>query len=327
MTDILLRRENIYKVLITRKIPENGLKKLKEISEIYLPEAGKETFSQEELLRYAPILNAIIPVAGDRIDAKFINLAKNLKIISAYSVGYDNIDIKKATERNIPVTNLPDAVTESTAELTFLIMLAISRRLIECDNYVRYYNDQNWHPFLFTGNELYGKKLGIIGMGRIGKSVARRAIASGMDIYYYDINRVYDIEFKASLLPFKKLLSSVDYITIHVPYTKNTHHLIGEFEFNLMKKSTYFVNASRGAIVDQKALIRALQEKHIKGAALEVFETEPQVPEELTRLKNVVLTPHVGTNTAETNLKMAIEASNNIIKIFNGKKPTKIVNL
>lgn len=250
-----------------------------------------------------------------------------MKIISAYSVGYDNIDTKTAAKHNIPVTNLPDTVTESTAELTFLIMLAVSRRLIECDNYIRYYNDQNWHPFLFTSNELYGKKLGIIGMGRIGKAVARRALAAGMHIYYYDVKPANDLQFKANYLQFNELIPTVDYLTLHLPYSESTRHIIGKSEFHSMKNSAYLVNASRGAIVNQEALIQALKENQIKGAALEVFETEPRVPEELTRLKNVVLTPHVGTNTIETNYKMALEASRKIIQIFNGEKPSNIVNI
>lgn len=277
---------------------------------------------------FAPNLDAVIPVAGDKIDKEFIVAAKKLKIISAFSVGYDNIDIKTATNYNIPVTNLPDIVTESTAELTFLIMLAVSRRLIECDNYVRHYNDQNWHPFLFTGNELFNKKLGIIGMGRIGKAVARRGISFGMYIYYYDVKAIKEdsLGFRANFLEFKDLINKVDYLTLHVPYTRFTHHMIGKNELKIMKNSAYLINAARGPIVDQEALIWALKENVIKGAALEVFETEPYVPSELTKLKNVVLTPHVGTNTEETNYRMTLEATRKIIQVFNGQTPTNIVN-
>ncbi|GAB4118035.1 MAG: 2-hydroxyacid dehydrogenase family protein [Candidatus Caldatribacteriota bacterium] len=279
------------------------------------------------MLNFAPILDAVIPVAGDVINKEFIISAKKLKIISAFSVGYDNIDIKTAAQYNIPVTNLPDIVTESTAELTFLIMLALSRRLLDCDNYIRYHNDYNWHPFLFLSNELFNKKLGIIGLGRIGKAVAIRAISFGMSVYYYDVNCLDNLSFNATFLPFENLLKEVDYLTLHIPYSKATHHMIGANEFKLMKNSTYFVNASRGSVVDQEALIKALKEGQIKGAALDVFETEPQVPEELIKLKNVVLTPHVGTNTIETNYKMALEASRKIIQVFNGQTPTNIVNI
>ena len=312
-------------VLVTKHIPDEGLLELKKYSHIYMPKNEDISFSSEEILNLAPQLDAIIPVC-DLIGAEFMEKAKRLKIISNYGVGYDNIDIGEASKKGIMVTNLPDIVTESTAELTFMIMLAVSRRLIEADRYVRYKNDENWHPFLFNSHELYEKKLGIIGLGRIGKAIARRALAFGMQVYYFDVFQENKPELKINFLPFNKILTQMDYITLHVPYIKSTHHLIGEKEFNMMKKNPYLVNASRGPIVDENALIKALTLKKIKGAALEVFENEPYVPKELTRLSNVVLTPHMGTNTIETNTKMAKEAAKKIIQVFNGKTPTNIVN-
>jgi len=315
-----------FNVLVTRHIPEEGLVELKKYSNIYIPKKENKSFSDEEILNFAPQLDAIIPV-NDSISREFMEKAKRLKIISNYGVGYDNIDIDEASKKGIIVTNLPDIVTESTAELTFMIMLAVSRRLIEADRYVRYKNDRNWHPFLFNSHELYEKKLGIIGLGRIGKAVTRRALAFGMKIYYFDVlNNGTNPTTGAIYLPFEKILAEMDYITLHVPYLKSTHHLIGEKEFNMMKRNPYLVNASRGPIVDEKALIKALVQKKIKGAALEVFENEPYVPEELTRLSNVVLTPHMGTNTFETNTKMAKEAAKKIIQVFNGETPANIVN-
>ncbi len=313
-----------YNVLITKHIPEEGLVELRKYSHIYMPETEGKSFPREELFRLAPKLDAIIP-SGDVISADFIEIAKKLKIISNYGVGYDNLDVKVANKRGIIVTNLPDVVTESTAELTFMIMLAVSRRLIEADRYVRYGNDKNWHPFLFNSHELFGKLLGIIGFGRIGKAVARRALAFGMQVYYFDVLQDRESELEVNFLTFEKILTEMDYITLHVPYMKSTHHLIGKKELNMMKKSSYLINASRGPVVDQNALIKALREKKIKGAALEVFENEPCVPEELTCLPNVVLTPHMGTNTVETNIKMAKEAAKKIIQVFKGEIPANII--
>jgi len=313
-----------YHILITKHIPSEGLIDLKKYCNIYMPETESKSFSQEELFRLAPHLDAIISV-GDVIGADFIKKAKKLKIISNYGVGYDNLDIKAANKKGIIVTNLPDVVTESTAELTFMIMLAVSRRLIEADRYIRYANDKNWHPFLFNSHELFGKLLGIVGFGRIGKAVARRALAFGMQVYYFDVSHDRETELEVNFLSFEKILSEMDYITLHVPYMKSTHHLIGEKELNMMKKSSYLINASRGAVIDQNALIKALKEKKIKGAALEVFETEPYVPEELTCLPNVVLTPHMGTNTVETNIKMTKEAAKKIIQVFQGEIPANII--
>jgi len=313
-----------YNVLIMKRIPEEGLVELRKCSHIYMPEIEGKSFPREELFRLAPQLDAIIP-SGDVINADFIKIAKKLKIISNYSVGYDNLDVKAANKRGIIVTNLPDVVTESTAELTFMIMLAVSRRLIEADRYVRYGNDKNWHPFLFNSHELFEKLLGIIGFGRIGKAVARRALAFGMQVYYFDVLQYRESELEVNFLTFEKILTEMDYITLHVPYMKGTHHLIGKKELKMMKKSSYLINASRGPVVDQNALIKALREKKIKGAALEVFENEPYVPEELTSLANVVLTPHMGTNTVETNIKMAKEATKKIIQVFKGEIPANII--
>jgi len=315
-----------FKVLVTRKLPEEGLARLKEYCKVYMHTADSP-ITQEELLEFAPVLDAIMAVRT-KINAEFIEKAKKLKIISNYGVGYDNIDVEAANKKGIPVTNLPYLVTESTAELTMSLMLAVSRRIVEADNYVRNANDGNWYPMLMMGHELYNKKLGIIGFGRIGQAVAKRAWGFGMDLYYYDMKKSYydRLGIGVKYLPFEKLIKQMDYITLHVPYLKETRHLITEKEFKNMKKSAYLINASRGPVVDQQALIEALKDKIIAGAALDVFETEPQVPDELCKLKNVVLTPHIGTSTVETRIRMAAQASEKIIQIIKGKAPENIIN-
>ncbi len=313
-----------FKVLITKTIPEEGLKELRKKCEIIMPEKD-ESFSNEKLLSYAPEVDAIIQ-AKVKIKEEFIKRTKKLKIISVLGAGYDGVDLKAANQKKIFITNNPRTVTESTAEFSVAIMLALTRRIVEADNYVRYKNDQNWHLYLYNGNTLWGKKIGIVGFGKIGESVARRCLGFGMEIYYYDLFPKTEIDLEAKFLPFEKIISDMDYITLHVPYCQETHHLIGETELDNMKKSAYLVNASRGAVVNQKALINALKNKDIAGAALDVYETEPSVPKELTELKNVVLTPHIGSATIETRIAMAKESADKIIQTLEGNIPDDLVN-
>lgn len=311
-----------HKVLVTKPIPEEGLVDLGKHCQILMPPKEGPFYTRENMLDLAQEIDAVI-VVNDKIGEEFLEKANKLKVISVSGVGYDNVDISAATKRGIPVTNLPEVVTESTAELAFAIMLTLSRRLIEADHYVRKENDQNWHQFLFISHELFEKKLGIIGFGRIGQAVARRARAFGMQVYYYDTDKKDTF---ARYLPFEELISSVDYLSLHVPYNKNTHHLLGKNEFKIMKKSAFLINTSRGAVISESDLTQALQEKEIAGAGLDVYENEPQVTPELTQFPNVVLTPHLGTGTIETRIKMALKASDNVIKILKGKMPKYIVN-
>lgn len=314
-----------YKVLVTKAIPEEGFIELGKYAQIIMPSKKELFFTREKILGYAPIIHAVI-VVGDRIDEEFLDSAKKLKVISVYGVGYDNVDVPAAMKRGITITNLPEAVTESTAELAFSLMLTLSRRIIEADQFVRQKENWNWNPFLLMDNnhELFKKKLGIIGMGRIGQAVARRAVAFGMEVCYYDIVRK---EFPFRYLSFQDLITSVDYLSLHVPYLEKTHHMLGEKEFKAMKKSAYLINTSRGSVINEADLVHALREKEICGAALDVYENEPLVNPELRKLKNVVLSPHIGTGTIETRIKMTLEASENVIKIFRGEMPNFVVSI
>lgn len=306
-------------VLITREIPKEGLQELKKCCNVDM----RKSVSNDELLEIAPYLDGVLCV-GTKIDREFFERAKKIKIISNYGVGFDNVDIEAATRHKVPVTNLPYCVTESTAELTLALMLTLSRRILEADRFIRESNNYDWHPMLILGNELFDKKLGILGFGRIGKAVARRAKTFGMDIYYYDfIDQGNEL---ATFLHLEDIYEDADYISLHLPYTKNTHHLINTDVFKKMKKSSFLINVARGPIVDETALIKALVNRDIAGAALDVFEREPFVPEELIKLPNVVLTPHIGTSTIETRIKMAKEASENILKVFRGEIPDNVVN-
>jgi len=313
-----------FKVLITKMIPEEGLVELKKYCEIIVPVKGS-SFSREEMLNFAPIVDAVI-LAKAKIDEEFIKRSKKLKIISVFGVGYDNVALEAASQRKIFITNNPRTVTESTAELTFSIMLALTRRIVEADSYVRYKNDNNWNLYLMNGNELIGKKIGIIGFGRIGKAVARRCLPFGMKVYYFDLLTQQNIKIDAEALSFEKLIPNMDYITLHVPYYKGTHHMISQQELTNMKKSAYLINASRGAVLNQEALINALKNEEIAGAALDVFEGEPRVPKDLLELSNVVLTPHIGTSTIETRIAMARESARKVIQALKGNIPDDLVN-
>lgn len=313
------------KVLITRTLQKEGLEKLEKISDIIAP-INKLFFSEEEIMNYAPYLDGII-VSRSRINADFVKKAKKLKVISKFGVGYDTVDLKAVTDAGIILTNLPETVTDVTAELVFGIMLALTRRIVEADHYIRNTQSDRWYQeALFMGHGLKDKKIGFIGFGRVGQATAKRCIPFGMHVFYYDIEKKSELGFKACYIPFEKLLKEMDYIILQAPYSEKTHHLIGQEEFNKMKNSAYFINTARGAEIDQKALINALQKKEIAGAALDVYENEPFIPKELKLLDNVVLTPHLGTDTYETDLQMVKEAADNVIQVLNGKMPEFIVN-
>ncbi|PRX21808.1 glyoxylate reductase [Orenia metallireducens] len=313
-----------FKVLVTKNMPKDGFKELDKHCDLTIYSGA--VISNDELLELAPSLDGII-ASGVKIKEDFIKKATNLKIISRYGVGYDSIDIQAATKAGVVVTNLPDTVTESTAELTFALMLTLSRKIIEANQIARS-QKSSWDSTFILGNSLYDKKLGIVGFGRIGQAVAKRAKTFGMEIYYYDLKQIdaNKLDFKATYLPLEQLLTSMDYITLHLPYLTSTHHLISIKQLASMKKTAYLINAARGGLVNQEALIQALQNKEIAGAALDVFEDEPNVPKELSQLPNLVLTPHIGTATAETRRKMSQEASNRVLAIIKGEVPPSIVN-
>jgi len=316
-----------FKVLITRKIPEAGLKKLKSKTKVYM-HSGDFPISQREMLEFAPGIDAMISV-GTEVDEDFISMATRLKIISNYGVGYDNINIKAASQNGILVTNLPFSVTQSTAELAMTLILSISRRIVEADHFIRNDNDGNWHPMLLMGNELHGKILGIIGFGRIGQAAAKIARSFGMKIIYNKRNPLSSEEenkLSAKFHKLESLLQKADYVVISAPLTDSTFHLIGGKELSIMKDSAFLINIGRGPIVNEFDLVKALKNGEIAGAGLDVFEDEPKVHPGLIKKKNVVLTPHIGTQTLETRIKMAKKASDNILKVLQGKEPENVVN-
>jgi len=314
------------KVLVTRNIPKEGLKELFEECQVDYHDSN-ELLPREELYKRIEDIDGLL-VVGIRVDEELLSHAPKLRVISNYGVGYDNIDLKAAACRGIIVTNTPDVVTEATAELAFGLMLAVARRIAEADRILRFKKPYRWGPMALLGTELFGKTLGIIGFGRIGKALARRANASGMRVIYFKRNprkEEKDFEDNCYYRSLDELLTESDIISINVPYTEDTHHLINEEKLLKMKKGAILINTARGPVVDEEALVKALQSGHLKGAGLDVFEKEPKIHPKLLEFENTVLTPHIGTSTIETRIRMAELAASNLLDGLKGKKPKNLV--
>ncbi len=313
------------KVFVTRKIPQAGLEILREHFEIDVFE-GDSPISREELVTRASDCDGLLSLLTDTIDSEVMDEI-GVKAIANYAVGYDNIDITAATQRKIPVTNTPGVLTDATADLTFALILSISRRIVESDKYLREGRWTGWDPILLLGGDFVGKTLGIIGLGRIGTAVAKRAKGFGMNIIYTDHHKKsIENELSARWVTFEELIVNSDYITIHIPHTTDTHHLIGKEELSKMKSTAYLINTSRGKIINEIELIEALKNRQITGAGLDVFYEEPDFNPELAKLDNVVIVPHIGSASFETRNKMAVMAAENLVEALKGEIPENIVN-
>jgi len=266
--------------------------------------------------------------AFGKLDKTLIDAAPRLRAICCYGAGSDHIDVKHATSQGIVVANLPDEVTDSTAELTWALLLAAARRIPEADRLVR--SQEQFRPSLglMVGTHLAGKQLGIVGMGRIGAAVAARAKAFGMSVAYHSRTRKpkYEAAYQMQAMDLPTLLATSDVLSLHVPLTEETRHLIGPAELARMKPDAILINAARGPIVDEQALIEALTHKRIRAAGLDVYEHEPQVPQALRELPNVVLSPHIGSATNETRCSMTRAAIRAIVAALNGQRPEHVVN-
>lgn len=322
------RVQELKRVFVTGQIAEEALQLLRRNAEVEVH--PKETSPEkDELIKQVKRVHGLVTLLTDRIDAEIINQAVNLEVISNVAVGYDNIDVEAATKKGIFVTNTPGVLDDATADLTFALILAIARRIPEADSFVRAGLWKGWHPNLFLGTDLKNKTLGIVGLGRIGTAVAQRAKCFKMNIVYYQPTR--DLEKEKSLgakyVSLEELLSLSDFVSLHVPLTKETRGMIGRKEINKMKKTAYLINTSRGPVIDEKALCEALAEGRIKGAALDVFDVEPiSADNPLLKLKNVVLTPHIGSATLETRTSMAVLAAENMVSALKGEVPPCLVN-
>lgn len=308
------------KILVTYDIPREPFASLPKEWEVTFPD--KEALSKEELIRLLPSYDVMLAIFHHPIDKEILDAGKKLKLISNYGVGYNNIDIRYAREKGIAVTNTPQSVCNPTAELAMALMLSAARRIAECNLRIRTEKESMWGTMRNLGFGLEGKTLGIIGMGNIGKSVARKAEAFGMNIIYHNRHSEVPGYRKTDL---SELLQQSDFITLHTPLTPATRHLIGKQELAQMKKTAILINTSRGAVIDEAALTESLTKHEIAGAALDVFEYEPRITEQLYGLDNVVLTPHIGTGTIDARIAMGREALDNIRHFFAGT-PTNLVN-
>ncbi len=310
------------KVLVTRKLPGKALKKLSEHCEIDLWEQDVP-MPRDMLIERLRDKDALLCLLTDKIDAEVMDAAPRLRIISNYAVGYDNIDIIHAKKHSIVVCNTPGVLTDSTADLTWALILSLARRIVEADRFARSRKWHGWDPSLMLGYDVHSRTLGIVGAGRIGTAVALRAIGFEMEVVYASrsANKTMERKIKAKRTSLDELLRMSDFVSLHVPLTSDTRHMIGDREFGLMKNTAFLVNTSRGAVVDELALVHSLENNKIAGAGLDVFEHEPNISSRLKSLPNVVLLPHIGSATHAARAKMANIAVENIISFIDTGRP------
>lgn len=320
---------NRPKVLVSRKIPFKGLSLLREYCEVTVG-AEDRMLTRKELLKLIEGKDGVLSMLTDQMDKEVMDAAPDLKVISNYAVGYDNIDITEATRRGISVTNTPDVLTDATADLAWALLMDVARRVTEGDRLNRKGKWKEWAPMFHLGKEVTGSVLGIVGFGRIGRAMVKRALGFDMEIVYFSRTRLSPGEEQrlgVRYLSFTDLLQHADFVSLHAPYTKETHHLIGADELSRMKATAYLINTSRGGLIDEKALLTALREGKIAGAGLDVYEMEPQLTPGLEKLENVVLAPHLGSATRETRELMAWRAAKNVLaELFDDMGQSNRVN-
>jgi glyoxylate reductase len=314
------------KVLVTREIPDAGLRLLRDFDVTVVSESPPE---RGELLESVRGAAGILPTVTEKMDAEVMDAAGDgLKVIANMAVGYDNVDLDAAGERNVVVTNTPEVLNETTADTAFMLLLAAARRLGEAERLLRSGGWEAWGPMQLTGPDVWGKKLGVVGFGRIGQAVARRARGFDMEVLYHDKyrNESAEKEIGVRYTELDELLRTCDFISVHTPLTDETYHLIGATELGRMKAEAVFINTSRGPVVDEAALADALAEGRIFAAGLDVYEKEPEVHPKLLELENVVLAPHIGSASIETRDKMAALAAENLAAVLRGEEPKTPVN-
>ncbi|MEE8110409.1 MAG: D-glycerate dehydrogenase, partial [bacterium] len=317
------------KVLVTRLLPKKAMEMIHKAVNAELNPHDRP-MTRKELLRGLKGVDGVLSLLNDRMDAQAMDAAGlQLKVIANYAVGFNNIVVPDATERGIVVTNTPEVLTETTADMAWSLIMAVCRRVAEGDDFIRRRKPWNWAPLMMLGADVHGKTLGILGLGRIGQAVARRAKGFNMKIIYYDafrqkpkVEKELGVQFK----PFLSVIRQADILTVHTPLMKETTHLINAKVLKAMKKTAYLVNTSRGPVVDEAAVAKALQRGDIAGAGIDVFEKEPQVHPELVKCRNAVITPHIASATVETRTAMGTLAASNLISVLKGRKPPTPVN-
>jgi len=312
-------------VTVTNIFPQVALDKLSSECDLKI---NRTSLTKEELKQKVSGSDAVISYLTDRIDQDIIDRGTKLKIIANYGAGFNNIDVTYASERGIWVTNTPNVLHETTADLTWAMILGAARRIVSADRYTREGKFQGWGAKLFLGGDVHEKTLGIIGLGEIGRSVARRAIGFNMRTLYHQRNRLPKEEEKklnAEHVTFEQILRESDFLTLHVPLTEETEYMIGNDEIALMKKTAYLIHTARGKVIDDYALVAALREDRLAGAALDVYEDEPELTEGMRELDNLMILPHIGSASFETRDKMALLVADNILDALEGKTPRSLV--
>jgi len=315
------------KIFVTRKIPESGLDYLRKYHKIEVNPQDR-VLSKQEILQGLKGKDGLLCLLTDIIDKEIIESEHNLKMIANYAVGYNNIDVKTATKHKIPVSNTPDVLTDTTAEMAWALLFSVARRVVEADRFTRQGKFKGWAPMLMHGQDVTGKTLGVVGTGRIGSTFALKSKGFKMNILYYDQvkNKQIEEELSAKKVELERLLKESDFISLHMPLLSETHHLIGEKQLKMMKKTAILINTSRGPIIDEQALVKALKNNWIFGAGLDVYEHEPEINKELFKFDTVVLQPHSASATTETRTKMAIMAAENMIVGLKGGIPPNCIN-
>lgn len=315
------------RVFVTRKIPEAGLEKLEEFCEVEVSPFDRN-LTRAEIMEMAGGAVGLVSMATDRIDRELMDGLADTRIIANYAVGFDNIDIAYARKKGIPVTNTPDVLTHATADVAIALILCVARRVVEGDRLVRAGGFKGFYPTFFLGVELENKILGIYGMGRIGRDVAKKALGFGLRIIYHDTVS-YDeksLGFSARSVTFDELLRESDFLSIHAPLTEETRHRFTAEEFRKMKDEAFCINTARGPLVKEEDLVQALKEGWIAGAGLDVYEFEPKVHPDLMSLENVVLLPHIGSAAIEARERMSVLVADNLIAFFKGEPLPNRVN-
>ncbi len=316
------------KVFITRKIPQEIVEKIEAVCSVEMWEQEEIPIPREILLTKIQDIDGLFCLLTETIDEELLSNAKNLKVVSNMAVGYNNIDIEAAKQRGVIITNTPGVLTETTADLTFALLMATSRRLFEASSYLRNGEWRTWSPMQLTGQDIFEATIGIVGMGRIGEAVARRAKGFDMKVLYHNRNQKPEVEdmIGVEYVELDQLLQQSDFVVILTPYSKETVDLISERELSFMKPTAVLINTARGGIVNEEALYNALRDKKIWAAGIDVFETEPvQLDHPLLTLPNVVVLPHIGSASIKTRLKMAELAADNLIKGVTNQTPDHVV--
>jgi glyoxylate reductase len=315
-------------LLISRSLPVEAVAGARSRADVDINDTDA-ALDRTELIRRLQGRQGLVCLITDAIDAELLAACPELKVASNVAVGFNNIDVAAATKRGVVITNTPDVLTETTADFAWTLLMATARRLVEADRYVRDGKFKHWKYMLLLGGDIHGKTLGIVGFGRIGRAMARRAQGFGMRILYQDAvaaDAATERELRATRTDVATLLRESDFVTLHTPLLPETRHLINAQSLKTMKKTAYLINASRGPVVDEAALGQALKEGWIAGAGLDVFEEEPKVHPSLIGLRNVVLTPHIASASSDTRLQMANLAVDNCLAVLEGRTPPTPVN-